>query len=480
MNLDFLNPILLFPALILFSVAYYLIPARYRWTILLAVSIAFLYWVGSWSIIILFLNILLNFVVGLQINRQQSSSRKAWLIAGIVVNLLFLFGFKYFSSLLGLAGWFERWFGGQAASILFPVGLSFYTLQSISYLVDLYKGLIPVEKHLGIFALYQAFFPKIISGPVERGKKLLPQLHNPEKFNLENIYGGATLLLVGLFKKVVVADHLLPFVNEIFEEPGTYQGVTLVVGLIFLGFQIFADFSGYTDIALGIAQLLGIRLTPNFKRPYLSDNLVEFWNRWHLSFSTWLRDYIFYPLRRFWLHKNSSGVAALILPPLITMLASGIWHGTGWTFVVWGLYHALFYTLVIVFRNRKRDASAKPGLFKRIMAILVNFGVLTFGWLIFRSESLHSAWVIFKNIFVKSTTLEAILRQIGRVDYLISVISILLILSIEILIEVRGERFNFAKWPALARWSVYLAILLAITLFGVYQKGAGTFIYGSF
>ena len=336
MQLDYLNPLILFPALAFLALMYYLIPSSWRWALLLLASYAFYFWIGSWSIYILLAATLINYSLGLILGKVEPGYKKGLLITGIILNLAILLFFKYSTSFVADTSWLMAFLESTSGQILAPVGLSFFTLQNISYLVDVYKGLLPIEKHAGIFALHMAFFPKVLAGPVERGKSLLPQLHNLPGFDRQNVYQAIPLILFGLFKKVVMADRLALYVDKVFSEAGKNQGAPVWIGLIFLSFQIYLDFAGYTDIALGTARLFGIRLTHNFLRPYLSENIVEFWNRWHLSFSTWLRDYIFFPLRRYFvrLTDKSTGFLALVIPPLITMLASGIWHGVGWTFVL--------------------------------------------------------------------------------------------------------------------------------------------------
>lgn len=480
MNADITNLLTLFPAIFIFAIIYYLIPQKFRWTLLLIASYGFITWIGSWSVILVFAISILNFLIGIWIDRQKKLI-KFILPFGILINIAFLGFFKYFTGALNLDAYFSKIFSASDLAIIIPIGLSYYTLQNISYLVDVSKGIAAVEKNPGIFLVYNAFFPKIIAGPIERGKTFFNLIRQPENLSWSNISTGTSRILFGLFKKVVIADHMVPFVNEVFDKPGTYQGVTLIIGILFLGFQIYLDFSGYTDIAIGIARILGITLTENFNRPYLSQNLVEFWTRWHISLSTWLRDYIFYPSRRFFLKRiKSVSFLAVLIPPILTMLVSGLWHGTGITFIIWGLFHALFYTIVIVKRNILGNNPAKASNFITILNIIVNFGVVSVGWVFFRADSLTSALTIIRNIFVKSTTLELIMRQTMYVDYLISLVAILLFITTEIILEVFKERLAFKNLPIIIRWTIYLFMILCITILGVYQKGSNIFDYGKF
>lgn len=481
MPLDYLNPLILFPVLVLLALGYYLLPNRWRWVWLLLCSYLFYFWVGSWSILILLLSTALNYGLGLGLGRDFKKGKKALLISGILMNLLLLFFFKYFNSLLASSSLVTQFLQSTGGRLLVPVGLSFFTLQNISYLVDVYKGIQPAEKHAGIFALYTSFFPKVLAGPIERAKSLLPQLHNPAGYNKQNVFEAIPLILFGLFKKVVIADRLALYVDKLFNEVGRNQGAPVWYGLVFLSFQIYLDFSGYTDLTLGAARLLGIKLTPNFKRPYLSENIVEFWNRWHLSFSTWLRDYIFYPLRRNLVQftGKSTGFLALVIPPLITMLASGIWHGTGWTFVFWGLYHAVFYIGVVLVRSRQGSGTQKPA-WLRWTGIFLNFIVITIGWILFRSASLSETWSMFKSLFALNLSVADFMERLFSVDFLLARGFIVLVIVVEIFLEVRGKRFDFATSRWWLRWLVYLFLVLCITLLGVYPQGGNPFVYFRF
>lgn len=485
MSLEFLNPLILFLSVGLLGLLNYLLPRNLRWILLLIVSYAFYFWIGSWAILVLLLSTVLNYLAGLLLIKTSGTHRRTLLISGILLNVLILFFFKYLVGILAPDSTLVSLMSTSGGSLIVPVGLSFYTLQNISYLIDVSKGLIQAERNPGIFALYLAFFPKVLSGPIERSGKLIPQLRYPDTLKMENISAGARLMLFGLFKKVVIADRLAFYVNEVLDKPGEYHGWTVIIALVFLSFQIYMDFSGYTDLALGAARVFGIQLSPNFKRPYFSRNIMEFWNRWHLSFSTWLRDYIFYPLRRFLLQKyrNSTGFWVLIIPPLVTMLLSGIWHGVGWTFILWGMYHAIFYVLVVLFKSRRAKPDQEDSWIKNVTLGLVNFVVLSLSWLLFRAENMTDAITIFRNILVPGQMrydLHEILRNLYLFDFIWARLLILGIIAVEAFLEVRGEKFVFEKASPWLRWAVYLVMLLAVTLFGVYSRGENSFVYFKF
>ncbi len=482
MQIDYLNPLILFPCILLFCLFNYLVPQKYRWIILLVASYAFLYLVGRWTILILLVSTVLNFLAGLLLASEKLTKKNQILLPAVLINIGILVFFKYFVQSISPDSLLYQLLSTDSGSILFPVGLSFYTLQTISYLVDISVGLIQPERNIGIFAAFLAFFPKITAGPVERGKNLIPQLRAPENFNPKNLWDGMRLILTGLFLKLVIADRLALITNEVFSKPGGYQGLTVFITLIFLSFQIYLDFAGYTNIALGAAKLLGINLTENFKRPYLSVDIMEFWNRWHISFSSWLRDYIFYPLRYKLLHNKpfNSDIPALLLPPVLTMVISGLWHGTGLTFLIWGLYHALFYTINVVTKNWKNTHRHKPNLAVRIFAIIANFFMISFAWLIFKADSMAQVLVIANSLVLKSTTLVQIFKHIYQLDYYLSWIFIGIVIIAEILNESFPGKFTFKSLPYPVKALIITFMILCLTIFGVYQAGGSTFIYGKF
>lgn len=472
--MDYLNPVLLLPALGLLCALVYLLPARLRWVLLLAASYAFYFWIGKWAILVLVALTVLNYFLAIAIEGANPARAKTLLILGILLNVAALAFFKYGNVLSAQAG--------QAASLklLLPLGMSFFTLQHIAYLVDVKKGLITAERNLGLFATFMAFFPKIASGPIERGRKLLPQLHQPRQVDAHEVLLGFRQVVFGIFKKVVIADRLALIVNQVFDNVGTYNGITILYAMLFLTFQIYLDFSGYTDIALGAARLMGIELTPNFKRPYLATDVAEFWNRWHLSFSTWLRDYIFYPLRRFLLQHHSAQALALVLPPLVTMLLSGAWHGVGWNFIAWGLYHAIFYIISLWVKDmRKLHPPRWPGLLKAV-DILVNFLVVSAGWVIFRLESFAQIKRLFSSISWSNFINSPFRRNSFEFDFEFGLLFIALVVIWEVLQEVTRGRLEIDKLPTGVRWLGYFLILLAITTLGVFDYTGNPFIYFKF
>ncbi|MEN6570687.1 MAG: MBOAT family O-acyltransferase [Anaerolineaceae bacterium] len=471
----FINPLILFPLLAAACLVYYLLPARFRWVCLLVFSAAFYVRISSWAALVLLGAILLNYFLGLRVAGSQGKRKTATLIAGILLNLGLLAAFKYgtpsISTLLAT--------DTISAGLIYPLGLSFFTVQNISYLVDVSKKLVPAERNLGVFAAYVSFFPKIASGPIERARNLIPQFWQEHAFDWENITWGVRQVVFGLFKKLVIADRLAIIANEVFDHPLEHHGLSVAAGILCFAFQLYFDFAGYSDLALGIARLFGIKLTVNFRLPYLAEDAVEFWNRWHISFSTWLRDYIFYPSRRYLLKNFRSAVLiAAVIPPLVTMLASGFWHGTGWTFILWGLYHAVLYIFVVL---RKQYLGIEPFLQKQWMKypkIVLNFVFVTLGWIFFRANSIGDIGVVFKQLLQPKWGFVILQDKVGLANIIISGTLIAGAIVFELLLENKIKVFDQISKPV--RWAIYCFLLVAISAFGVYQASGNPFVYFRF
>jgi D-alanyl-lipoteichoic acid acyltransferase DltB (MBOAT superfamily) len=373
--------------------SYWLIP-QYRWQnmLLFIASVIFYSWLSFWHGVFLFVSISLNYLMGLGMERwKQRVGAFMWL--GILFNLGFLVSIKYFSlydeplsiwiNRIGLSGDFLLY------KIILPLGVSFYTLKEISYLIDIRKGTFQASHDFVAFAAYISFFPQVFSGPIDRPQKLLKQLEISRTWSSIHVYNAWQLILMGLFKKIVIANTVKVFVDQIFlmQEPSK---VFLIVGGLGFTLQIFADFSSYTDLARGFSFLLGLNTTENFNKPYLSLSPTEFWNRWHISFSSWLRDYVFFPVRRWMMQKHVPEIFSEAIPPVVTMLLSGLWHGTGYTFIVWGLYYGVLIVVYQWFGIRGEWKLAS--LFKRFLAWLVMFSFIVFGWILFRAQSLPWIW----------------------------------------------------------------------------------------
>ncbi|MFZ0625183.1 MAG: MBOAT family protein [Acidimicrobiia bacterium] len=367
--------------------AYWLVPARFRTYLLLAASYLFYSWWDVRFLSLIVVSTLVDFVAGRRIaGAAQTSARRRWMAVSLVVNLGILGFFKYWDFFVGSASDFLSSMGLEPnlplISVVLPVGVSFYTFQTLSYTVDVYRGRLEPEPNLARFALFVAFFPQLVAGPIERARHLLPQLRSLPGSRDHVDWGGSLALIArGLFRKAVIADGVAPIVNQVFASPGRYGSPTLWIGVFAFSLQIYGDFAGYTDIARGTARLFGVDLMENFHAPYGSKSFSEFWRRWHISLSTWLRDYLYIPLGgsrngRFRTYRNL----------MITMLLGGLWHGAAWGFVLWGGLHGLYLAVERLWRDRRgrRDAPV------RLPAWLV-FLVVSVTWIPFRAASMGSA-----------------------------------------------------------------------------------------
>ena len=375
--------------------------------ILLLVASYFFY--AFWDYRFLFLLIFstfLDYFSGIKINQaEDNKTKKIWFWLSIGINLGFLGVFKYYNffissfaemlSLLGVKA--DIW----TLNIILPVGISFYTFHGLSYIIDIYKNEIKAEKNFIDYAVFVSFFPLLVAGPIERATHLLPQIKQKRVFSYEKATDGLRQILWGLFKKVVIADACAPFVNMIFYQNSGYEGFILVLGAFAFAFQIYCDFSGYSDIALGTAKLFGIDLLRNFNFPYFSRDIAEFWRKWHISLSSWFRDYLYIPLG-----GNRGTLLTKMRNVFIIFLVSGFWHGANWTFIAWGTLHALYILPSIWFGTNKNNLdTVAQGKYlptiKEFFSVILTFILVTFAWIFFRAESLTHAGNYISNIFVQ-------------------------------------------------------------------------------
>ncbi|GAA3752934.1 MBOAT family protein [Flavobacterium ginsengisoli] len=361
--------------------------------------------------------------------------------------------------------------------ILLPVGISFYTFHGLSYVIDIYKDRIKAEKNLIDYSLFVSFFPLLVAGPIERATHLLPQIKKKRSFDYSKAVDGLRQILWGLFKKIVIADQCAQYATDIFNHSSEYSGSTLVLGAVFFAFQIYGDFSGYSDIAIGTARLFGIDLLRNFAFPYFSRDIAEFWRRWHISLSTWFRDYLYIPLG-----GSKGGTWMKIRNTFIIFLVSGFWHGANWTFIVWGLLHALYIMPSIIFNtNRKNLDIVAQGRFipngKEILQMIMTFCLTVFAWIFFRADSLKHAVSYISKIF--SSSLFTSVKYDG--DDFKNVLFLLLFVFIVVEWLGRENQFAIAKlglrWKPLFRYAFYFVIIIAIFWYSGEQQ---QFIYFQF
>jgi len=449
--------------------------------------IASYYFYMSWKaeyVILIIISTLATYITGLQMGKlKQKNKRKKYLITSIVINLGLLFAFKYFNffndSLRNVLQAFSLSFNLPYLQVLLPIGISFYTFQALSYSIDLYNGKIKSEKNLGIFALYVSFFPQLVAGPIERAKNLLPQFLKKQKFDYNRICEGLILMLWGFFLKIVIADRLALLVNMVYGNVTAYSGIPLILATLFFCFQIFCDFAGYSFIAIGCALIMGFRLMNNFKRPYFSKSISEFWRRWHISLSTWFRDYVYIPLG-----GNRVKKRRLFFNLLIVFLIAGIWHGANWTFIIWGGLNGFYLMFAIITKNSREKIANKIGLTKfpkihSFFKILIIFILINIGWIFFRANNLSDAVYVLTHLF-KDWNLNFFGPSLGlgKRALVVAFSSLFFLETIHLIQEKIGIRKFLSKIPSFIRWIIYLIMVMAILLFGVFNKTA--FLYFQF
>lgn len=410
-------------------------------------------------------------------NGATERKKKAVTTVNIIINLLILGVFKYYDFFVSeFARLFQFSADGLLLKIILPVGISFYTFQALSYSIDVYRGRIEPTRDIIAFFAYVSFFPQLVAGPIERATNLLPQFEKRRVFDYEQGINGMWQILWGLFKKVVVADNCALYVNQVFGNSQAYPGSTLLVAAILFAFQIYGDFSGYSDIAIGTSKLFGITLRRNFNVPYFSRDIAEFWRRWHISLTTWFRDYLYIPLG-----GSRCSKAKVLRNTLIIFLVSGLWHGANWTFIIWGAYHALlFLPLILSGKNRKyldvvAGARFFPG-FKEICQMVLTFILVVVGWIVFRSESIGQAWSILGTIC--SPSLLSVPWIMSKVFFLTVSGAILLLLTVEWL--QRRKAFSLDLSGIRSNWLRDVICILLILIIFVFGGHSQAFIYFQF
>jgi alginate O-acetyltransferase complex protein AlgI len=400
--------------------------------------------------------------------------KKLFLIISLIANIGVLAIFKYFNFLAININEVADKNLIPLLNIILPIGLSFHTFQAMSYTIEVYRGHQKAERHFGIYALYVMFYPQLVAGPIERPQNILPQLKAEHKFSMDNLYSGLRLMLWGLFKKVVVADRLSIYVDAIYNDPSLYSNyLNISIALIFFSIQIYCDFSGYSDIAIGAARVMGIDLMVNFNRPYLSKNIKEFWARWHMSLSTWFRDYVYIPLG-----GNRVSKGRMYFNTAIVFLLSGFWHGASWTFVVWGALHALFIITTIAFG---KYFLKKHTLINKFIGWSFTFFIVTIAWVFFRAATFNDAFQLLKNFFTLnrsvpfSPTVSLKGLEFGISSLIISALVIFLTLIIERYSDTLLLKFNKKRKADIIFCSV---VLILIVFLGVFQRNS--FIYFQF
>ena len=512
---------------------YFVVPKKIKWVVLLIANYTF-YWICSKKLIVYMLITTISiYLLALGMGKidsktkelckkeedrkvkkqikNKAKTKKKWIVfLAVLINFGILISLKYcnfiFKNLNSLFDMIRIPIEIPFKQILLPLGISYYTLQAISYVVDVYRGKYLPDKHLGRVALFVSFFPQMVEGPIGRYDELANQLYEPHKFNYENVKFGIQLMLWGYFKKMVIADRAALFVNEVFANYSNYLGIPIFVAAALYTLQIYAEFSGCIDIVRGTAQILGINMAENFKRPFFSKSVQEFWRRWHITLGTWFKDYIFYPISFSKITQNITSFSkkifktsyiAKLIPAIFALFfvwfGNGIWHGASWKYICYGLYYYVIMVLGMLFEPLMNKIINLLKINKevfsyRLMQMVRTTVFVIIGMLLFRSSDLESFWRMFTGIFTR-TNLEMIsngkLFAIGltQSDFIIIIIGVLIMFVVGLLQE-RGHKLRkeISKQNLPFRWMLYYSIIFAIIIFGIYGQGyvASDFIYGQF
>lgn len=470
---------------------YWVLPHRFRWIMLLAVSYAFYMSWNPWLIFLIVFTTVVSYFSGLIMEKYDKKSiKRACLIITLICCLGVLIFFKYFTFMVNTVIDILN-IGRKIAipeftfSIILPVGISFYTFQTLSYVIDIYKNKIKAERHFGYYALFVTYFPQLVAGPIERPENLIPQLKEEHKYTNANLTAGLRITLVGYVKKIVIADTVAVYVNGVYNNISSANGLTVALATILFAIQIYCDFSGYTDIAIGVARMMGIKLMNNFNRPYLAVGIKDFWRRWHISLTSWFTDYVYIPLG-----GNRVKLWRWMLNVMIVFLLSGLWHGAALTFIVWGGIHGVYQIIgkikAIAFKKleEKKGFKLPDNIFVNTVRRVITFLLVCFAWIFFRGNSLSDCGILIAKLFTDWSGSGDALRSIGF-DWS----SLLTILLMSILLPlthfVRGYRSNngILVSESLAKKTAYAYLVLAVVIAWLALSASGvesSFIYFQF
>lgn len=459
---------------------YFACPYRYRWALLLAASYYFYAaWKLEYIVLIIASTLISYFTTILMVKPEYQAKRTSLLIISLCSNLGILFAFKYFNffndSLRIVFNQFNLVYDVPMFQALLPIGISFYTFQTLGYVIDVYRGKLEPERHLGRVALFVAFFPQLLAGPIGRATSLLPQFYERFDFDEARVSSGLRLMLWGMFQKVVIADRLGLYVNAVYNDPSKWAGWPVLLATFFFAFQIYCDFSGYSAIAIGAARVMGLNLMENFRRPYFARSPSEFWRRWHISLSTWFRDYLYIPLG-----GNRVSVPRWYLNLMIVFLVSGLWHGAAWTFVIWGGLHGLYVVGEVATKGIRGRLAQRLGLDRRPSASAMLGGFITFNlvclaWVFFRANSITDAFLLLNNLAPLANFADLNAPWAGVVNHpaqemALSLGLILLLVMVHWVQEQPWRVPTLWQRPLWFRWVAYLGLALAIMNLGITEE----------
>lgn len=471
------------------TILFFVLPHRFRWSMLLTASCFFYMYFIPVYILILFGTIIIDYFAGIYLEKTvEPKKKKFYLICSLIANIGVLAVFKYYNFFLdnineASLALFDKATALRYLGIALPIGLSFHTFQAMSYTFEVYYGRQKAEKHFGIYALYVMFYPQLVAGPIERPQNILHQFHQKQFFDYQRLSSGLRMMIWGLFKKVVIADNLAGLVNTAYTSPDDHTGMTLLLTSYFFAFQIYCDFSGYSDMAIGAARVMGYDLMENFRTPYIAASIKEFWSRWHISLSTWFRDYLYIPLG-----GNRTGKSRWMLNLFLVFLISGIWHGANWTYVVWGALHGIFLMIAIVkddFLERKGIKFSENNKIIHWINVFITFQLASFAWIFFRANSIQDAFTIIEKIahgeysvagFIDSVSVLADNpKNFGRTLFIMLLMGLFYIVDPYIDKIIKGRVFLPKPYMKYVLYSLIIAFIL---LFGFF--GEVSFIYFQF
>jgi len=456
-------------------IIYFLLPLKARKLFLLAAS---WYFYAAWKpefLLLLIFTSLVDFLAAIKIENCKEKNRKIWLFVSLFMNLAVLFGFKYLNffdrTLYRIFSDYRLFSEIPLQAIVLPMGISFYTFQTMSYTIDVYKKRLKAERDFFKFSLFISFFPHLVAGPIVRAPILLPQFDKKYTFDYKRITDGMKLMFWGFFQKVVIADNMSRFVKEVFSNPGTYHGFDVILVTVFFAIQIFCDFSGYSDIARGAAKIMGYNLTINFLRPYFAKSFSDFWQRWHITLSTWYRDYLYIELG-----GNRTTTMRWIFNILITFLLSGLWHGASLNFVIWGILHGIFYVTESLMRKKFGSLSkmVEHNIIIRTIRSLFMFSLICFAWIFFRSQSVQIAFTLIEN----SLHIFPIVLSFDHKAIFVNCLLIAFLFVIQVM-ERKKDIVEIISGKSLYfRWSVYFTMIALFLILGNFKTQE--FIYFQF
>ena len=467
--------------------SYFILPYKFRWILLLISSCYFYMAFVPIYILILGFTIVIDYFAGIFIENAQGKQRKLFLICSLVANIGVLAIFKYYNFLNENLSFLLHGFALNNPlpylTILLPIGLSFHTFQAMSYTIEVYRGNQSAERHFGIYSLYVMFYPQLVAGPIERPQNLLYQFREKYDFNYDRVTSGLRLMAWGLFKKVVIADRLSTVADTVYNNSHHFNSLSLIIATVFFSFEIFCDFSAYSDMAIGAARIMGFTLMKNFDKPYHSKTISEFWKRWHISLSTWFKDYLYITLG-----GNRVSVPRWYFNLFIVFVVSGLWHGASWAFIIWGALHGFYLVFALITHDFRSKFNKLLGLNKLpFIAVLTNFILVAYAWIFFRANKVSEAFYISKHIITgipellkKVTTHQPIMENLG-LGQKDMVLSFLLIIFLETVHYIQGKvniSETFMNKPSYFRWTVYFGVVIAIVFLGVF--GNRQFIYFQF